>query len=118
MPNENVTLYGIFEFDPAPPSNPNANYWDETSGEAILDDFYPGYLYDVISNLTGYGNLSKMANLIVKGEINSYDINSINYFSNAATIDLARTGGTDEIPNYAFSNLSVSNIILPPLSPN
>ncbi len=113
VPNENVTLYGIFEFDPAPPSNPNANYWDETSGEAILDDFYPGYLYDVISNLTGYGNLSKVANLIVKGEINSYDINSINYFSNAATIDLARTGGTDEIPNYAFSNLSVSNIILP-----
>ena len=39
MPENNLHLVAHFAYNPASPGNPNANYWNPTTGEVIADDF-------------------------------------------------------------------------------
>lgn len=113
MREKALDIAAYFTYNPAPPSNPGANYYNTTTGQAIIDDFTPGYLYDALNSLVGASNFSNISSLIVKGEITSNDLGNLRSFSNAAIIDISRTGGVSALPGYAFSSVGVSSIILP-----
>lgn len=104
-----ATLY----YDPSSPSNPAANYYNPSTGQLILDDFTPGYIYSAVSNLMGYNEYDNVSCVIVKGEITSNDIGNLSQFRNAGTLDLSRTWGLPALPSYAFENSRASDIILP-----
>lgn len=112
MTDAGASVVGLFVFDPSSPANPGANYYNPTTGQAIIDDFTSGKLYSALSNAVGYDNFENVNSLIVKGRLESGDYGSLSYLSNAGTIDLSRTGGTTGVPSYAFQNLAVANILL------
>lgn len=112
MTEAGASVVGLFVFDPSSPSNPGANYYNPTTGQAIIDDFTPGSLYSAMRNLIGSDNYENVSSLIVKGRLESNDYGYLSYLSNAATIDLSRTGGVTTIPSYAFQNLVAANILL------
>lgn len=113
MGEKALDIAAYFTYNPASPSNPGANDYNSTTGQAIVDDFTPGYLYDALNKLVGYENFSNVSTLIVKGEITSNDLGNLDYFSNAETIDISRTGGVTELPGYTFSSVGASSIVLP-----
>ncbi len=113
MGEEALDIVAYFNYNPASPSNPGANYYNTATGQVIIDDFTPGYLYDALNSLVGYSNFSNISSLIVKGEVTSNDIGNLSYFSNAGTIDISRTGGVSALPGYTFSSVGASSIILP-----
>ena len=112
MTEEGASVVGVFEFDPSSPSNPGANYYNSITGQAIIDDFTPGSLYSALSNVIGSSNYKNVSSLILKGRMDTYDYDCLSYFSNAGTIDLSRTGESTSVPNYAFEDMAVSNILL------
>lgn len=113
MGEKALDIVAYFSYNPSSPSNPGANYYNPTTGQVIIDDFTPGYLYDALCNLVGYDNFPNISSLIVKGEITSNDLGNFSYFSNAGTIDISRTGGVSVLPGYAFYSVGASSIVLP-----
>lgn len=113
MGEKALDIVAYFTYNPSSPSNPGANYYNPTTGQVIIDDFTPGYLYDALSNLVGYSNFSNISSLIVKGEVTSNDLGNLSYFSNAGSIDISRTGGVSTLPGYTFSSVGASSIVLP-----
>ena len=112
MTETGASVVGLFVFDPASPSNPGANYYNPTTGQAIIDDFTPGSIYSAMRDVIGSDNFANVSSLIVKGKLESGDYGSLSYLTNATTIDLSRTGGTTTVPGYAFQNLAAVNILL------
>lgn len=112
MPSSNTHIYGVFEYNPAPPRNPGSNHWNPELGELIMDDFTPGGLFDEAYNaLYGVDN-DKVNSIIVIGRINDRDW-GVNYYNNCKTIDFSRTTGSTTVPMYAFSNSALKSIYLP-----
>lgn len=114
MPAENVTLTAVFKpyFNPENPADPNANYWNETTGEVIIDKFEVGDLRGAIDRRVD--NLDQITMLTVVGEMSSYDFGAVNNYSSCILFDLSRTSGYTEVPNYAFEyNHSLQKVILP-----
>lgn len=112
MTDKGAQVVGLFVFDPSSPGDPNANSYNSETGYLVIDHFVPGELYSVASNLTN-GNFDNVSRLIVKGIMNSSDLNSLRRFSNAETIDISRTSGFSTIPAYTFEYVSASTIVLP-----
>lgn len=118
MTEAGASVVGLFVFDPSSPSNPGANYYNSTTGQAIIDDFTPGSLIYAIGDIIGYNeetyeyNFDNVSSLIVKGRLETSDYGSLCYLRNAATIDLSRTGGTTSVPGYTFQDLAAANILL------
>lgn len=113
MTDAGAQLVAILEYDPASPGNPGANYYNAATGLAIIDDFTPDNLLGALSSTVGSNNYVNVNRLIVKGRMTSYDFNCLQQLSNAASIDLSRTGGVTELPSYAFSGMAVSSVSLP-----
>lgn len=113
MGEKALDIAAFFTYDPSSPSNPAANYYNPTTGQVIVDDFTPGYLYNALNSLIGHSNFSNISSLIVKGQMTSNDLGNMNYFSNAETIDLSRVGGITSISSYTFESCSAASIILP-----
>lgn len=114
MGKEDVSITGLFRFNPDSPGNPGANHWNAETGELIIDDFTPGSIMNAVSNVVGgSSNYSKVSMLIVSGQMNSYDFGIAPNLSNCTLLDLSRTGGYTEIPSYAFDGTNLSTIILP-----
>lgn len=114
MGKEDVSITGLFRFNPDSPGNPGANHWNAETGELIIDDFTPGSIMNAVSNVVGgSSNYSKVSMLIVSGQMNSYDFGIAQNLSNCTLLDLSRTGGYTEIPSYAFDGTNLSTIILP-----
>lgn len=112
MTEAGANLVAVMKFDPSTPSNPGANYYNPTTGLAIIDDFLAGNLYNALSNTVGYDNYGNVSRLIVKGKMTSNDYGCLSYLTNANTIDLSRTGNTAEVPGYAFQSMAASDILL------
>lgn len=111
---EDVSITGLFRFNPDSPGNPGANHWNAETGELIIDDFTPGSIMNAVSNVVGgLSNYSKVSMVIVSGQMNSYDFGIAQNLSNCTLLDLSRTGGYTEIPSYAFDGTNLSTIILP-----
>lgn len=113
MTETGAAVVGLFVYDPESPANPGANYYNPTTGQAIIDDYTPGNLYTALRNVVGSENYENVNTLIVKGQLNASDYGYFSYFTNAATIDLSRTGGLEEVPGYAFQNSKAASILLP-----
>lgn len=112
MTEAGANLVAVMKFDPSTPSNPGANYYNPTTGLAIIDDFTAGNLYNALEKAVGYNNFGNVSRLIVKGKMSSDDYGCLSYLTNANTIDLSRTGNTAEVPGYAFQSMAASDILL------
>ena len=114
MGKEDVSITGLFHFNPANPGNPGANHWDAETGELIIDDFTPGSIMNAVDQVTGgSNNYGKVSMVIISGQMNSHDFGIVDRLNNCTLIDLSRTGGYTEIPPYAFDNTNLSTAILP-----
>ena len=113
IPHGDSNLYGIFEFDPEVPENPNKNYWNKELGEVIVDDFKPGYLSNAISEVIKGSSSNDVTMITVAGVINSYDFGIANNYSNCTLLDLSRVTGVSEVPSYAFDYSNLESVYLP-----
>ena len=115
MPEEDVALVAVYEYNPANPGNPSKGYWDETTGEVIIDDFSAGGLGTAINNcIGGSTNRSKVKMITVSGIVNQSDWGILNNHTNCDFLDMGRTGGLAYVPSYNFSgNTALQTIILP-----
>ena len=115
MPAHNVEIIGQFEYSPANPANPNANYWNAITGEVIVDDFSPGYLSNAVSTLlNNHGaNWSDVQMITVAGRMNNNDFGIANNCSNCTLLDLSRVAGITEVPSYAFDYTNLESVYLP-----
>lgn len=113
MLEEDIEISAYFEYDPASPSSPGANYWNPLTGEVIIDNFTPGKLGSAFSSLNNF-NTDSVKSVIVKGTMASNDFSGVRtYCSNAAVVDLSRVEGVTTVPYWAFQNMKASNISLP-----
>jgi len=113
MPAANIRLVAVYDYTPANPSNPNNNYWNPETGELIVDDFTPDYLYNAVYQATG-GNYDKVQMITVAGPISQYDWGVVNNCANCTLLDMSRTYGLNYIPSYNFSdNATLTTVILP-----
>ena len=115
MPAKDVTLYGLYEYVPASPSNPGKNSWDDYMREVIVDDFTPGNVTGAIDDVIGgYNNRDQVEQIIVAGVITSNDMQVAGNFANCTYLDLSRTTGLDKVVNYCFSgHAKLMEVILP-----
>lgn len=113
MPYENTKVYGVFEYDPEVPGNPNKNYWNKDLGEVIVDDFKPGSLNNAISSAIGKDNRNDVTMIIVAGRMNNNDFGIANNYPNCTLLDLSRVTGISEIPSYAFDYTQLESVYLP-----
>lgn len=115
MPAENISLVAVYDYTPASPGNPGKNYWNEETGEVIVDDFTPGSLSSAVSNtIGGSGNRDKVQMITVAGPISQYDWGVVNNYPNCTFLDMSRTYGMTYVPSYNFSgNEVLTNVVLP-----
>ena len=52
MPDKDVAICAVFEYDPENPATPHGNKWVLETGELIMSDFLPGKLYNRIAEVT------------------------------------------------------------------
>lgn len=114
MPEKDIELVAVYDYNPSNPSNPNKNFWNESTGEVIIDDFSAGSLSSAISTVIGSNNSEKVNLITVSGITNQYDWGILNNYLNCNFLDLSRTTGLSYVPSYNFSgNKSIQSIILP-----
>lgn len=115
MPAEHITLTAVYEFNPSNPSNPNKNYWNEETGEVIVDDFTAGNLSSAVNTtIGGSSNRDKVQMITVAGPVSQYDWGVVNNYSNCTFLDMSRTNGLTYVPSYNFSgNTVLTTIVLP-----
>lgn len=113
MPHGDSKLFGVFEFDPAVPANPNKNYWNKDLGEVIVDDFTPGYLGSAVWSAINGSDRSDVAMITVAGRMNDNDFGIANDFTNCTLLDLSRVTGVTQIPSYAFDYTNLESVCLP-----
>ena len=113
MPHGGETLYGVFEFDPAPPSNPAKNFWNKELGELIIDDFTPGNLNRAITDAISGSGRDEVSMITVSGVMNGNDFGVANNYLACTLLDLGRVTGITEIPSYAFDYTSLESVTLP-----
>ncbi|MDE5941090.1 MAG: chitobiase/beta-hexosaminidase C-terminal domain-containing protein, partial [Muribaculaceae bacterium] len=112
MTEKGAQVVGLFVFDPSSPDDPGANHYNPSTGQMILDNFKPGSLYQAARRLTD-GNLDQVSHLIVKGVMNSTDMEYLRYFNNAGIIDFSRTSGVSSVSSYIFEGVGANTLILP-----
>lgn len=112
MTEAGAQIVALLYFDPSSPANPGANYYNPMTGQVIIDDFTEGNLSAALSALVNSSDYANVTSLIVKGKMTAADYRSVRNLSNAATIDLSRTGGDSTLPSYAFQSMNASNILL------
>lgn len=113
MPHGNTKIFGVFDYNPAPPSNPNKNYWNKELGEVIVDDFTPGSLNSAVSYAISGSNRSDVTMITVAGKINDNDFGIANNYTNCTLLDLSRVTGITEVPSYAFDYTNLETVYLP-----
>lgn len=113
MGTEDISLVGLFRFNPGSPSNPGANHWDAASGEVIVDDFVAGNLMGAIDDVIGgSGNRSKVVAITVAGAVSSGDLGVARYCSACMSLDLKRISGISSLSSYAFDGSQLQKISL------
>ena len=113
IPHGNSKVFGIFEFDPAVPGNPNKNYWNKDLGEVIVDDFTPGNLGSAVSSVINSSSRNDVAMITVAGRMNDNDFGIANDYTNCTLLDLSRVTGITQVPSYAFDYTNLESVYLP-----
>lgn len=113
MPTRDVSITAVYDYNPSSPDNPGKNYWNQQTGEVIVDDFRPGYLNDAIYNATS-GSYDNVRMITVAGKVESYDWSIANNYSNCTILDMSRTTGVDYVPSWCYNgNENLVSISLP-----
>lgn len=113
MGTTDVTYVAKFTYDPESPDDPYANMFDPETGDLVIDNFRPGYLNRAIYNAVG-DNYSSVQSITIIGKIQSYDFGFAREFQNCAVLDLSRTTGYNEVPQWSFECMeSLTKVILP-----
>lgn len=115
MPAEHIRLVAVYDYNPTNPENPNKNYWNEATGEVIVDDFTPGDLYSAVYNaIGGSSNNNKVQMITVAGPVSQYDWGVVNNYPNCTFLDMSRTHGMTSVPSYNFNGNSVLTTVALP----
>ena len=112
MTDAGAHLVALCEYKPSSPANPNANYYNSTTGQAIIDDFTSGYMGSALRTVMGNSEYDNVSSLIVKGRMQASDYGFLHNLKNAQIIDLSRVGGETTVPSSTFQNMSVSSVAL------
>ena len=113
MGDHDTEVYAVFEYNPNGPGSPSANMWDEATGTVLVEEFTPGNLSDVVSNIVK-GNRDAVKKVVVYGSLQSSDLSFLGNYPNCEVLDLSRTSGFSTINGYTFyfhSNLT--SVVLP-----
>lgn len=113
MPARDVTLTAEFEYNPTNPANPVRNYWNQLTGEVIVDDFTTGQLQSAVKTAIDNSKASEVAMITVAGVMNTNDFGILNTYSSCTLLDLSRVTGVTAIPTYAFDNTNLESVYLP-----
>lgn len=113
VPERASEIVAQFVYDPDSPENPSKNYWNQETGEVIVDDFTSGNLASSISQAIKGASYNDVLKITVAGKIANSDFNVLNYFSQCKLLDMSRATGISQIPSYAFYNKNVESIYLP-----
>lgn len=112
MPSEAITLTAVYEYNPQNPGNPRKNYFNEETGEVIIDDFNPGELGNAFWELI-QGNSEAVKSITVAGKVQDWDWYIANECGSCTTLDFSRTNATF-IPSWQFNeNSTLETIMLP-----
>lgn len=114
VPNRDSRIYGVYEFDPALPTNPGRNYWNKETGEVIVDDFTTGQLGRAVDEVINGSDRSLVTMITAVGVINNNDFGIANNYGHCTLVDLSRTTGMSAVPSYIYDyNTSLTQIVLP-----
>ncbi len=126
MPERDMTLYAMYDYDPETPANPHGNVWNKESGELIISEFVPGYLYNKVTDVTSrdpwHSDWDLIKSAIIDGpstdESLTYDypvdIRAITRdANNVEYLDYSRTSGITKVTTGCFSKRSLKQVVLP-----
>ncbi len=126
MPERDMTLYAMYEYDPETPVNPYANKWDKESGELIMTDFRMGHLYEDVMEVTRrdpwHSDWSLVKSATIAGQCTDekltydypIDCRAItSECNNLEFLDYSRTSGITKFTDGCFSIKSLKQVVLP-----
>ena len=126
MPERDMTLYAMYEYDPDAPAHPHGNKWDKETGELIMSDFTPGKLSQQITEVTRRDPWNSDWNLIKSAIVDGpalqagddwatfSDWRAFKDASNVEFLDFSRTSGLTSVPNGCFSSRAkLTSIAIP-----
>lgn len=116
MPDHDVNLVAVFDYEPGNPANPGVNKFNPATGVLTMDDFTPGDLYSAMYNALSKQNVSgeDVTMVTVYGEMDSNDCNAFIYLNNMEVLDFSHTTGLTNASSYAYNGHSgLRTVILP-----
>lgn len=106
-----------FVYDPVNPANPGANSFNAATGELIIDDFEPGQLNSAIYATLGTDdNYNNVKSLTIIGTMQADDFGFLRWMTSCTVVDISRTTGYSNVPDYAFEGASALKTLILPYS--
>lgn len=119
MGQANLSYVATFVYDPENPGEPAPNMFNPATGELVIDDFAPGYLYEAIrTTIGGSENYALVQSIKIVGAMDEDDLGFAYRLTNCSDIDICRTSGYSEIPSYMFEEMSSLTSVALPASVN
>lgn len=123
MKDQDLAITAKFQFNPTPPNDPGANFYDPTTGEVVIDNFQPRQLIYAVQSLFGIDDfesgseiLSNVKSITVIGKMDRYDWYYLQYFygmNNLMLMNLSQATGCTSIPSNSISHPNLQKVILP-----
>jgi hypothetical protein len=125
MPDHDVTITAVMQFDPDLPDHPVDNDWNEATGSLVVTHFTTGHLFEAIDKATTveteYGESHRYGNIVsltVAGKAINQDMIDIDAklrnLGKLQYLDLSRTDGITEIFQYMFNTCpNLRTIVMP-----
>lgn len=110
---DDINLLATLKYDPSSPLDPGTNYFNNSTGELIVDCFKPWNLYETICEVVPLSEFGNISSCIIAGEVWD-ELNFFYQFPNCSVIDLSRTNGYSSIDSNEFRAVkSLTDLILP-----
>ena len=125
MPEHDVTITAVMQFNPDLPDHPVDNDWNEVTGSLVVTHFTTGHLFEAIDKATTieseYGESHRYGNIVsltVAGKAINQDMSDIEgklrNLGKLQYLDLSRTDGITEIFQYMFNTFpNLRTIVMP-----
>ena len=112
MPERNVMLTAVMQYQPDAPANPNPNCYYADTKTAVMDDFLPGSLLTAFKAVSGSLKDGDVSKLIVRGIINKNDVSDGAVWLKPVAVDLANTAGITRLQDLG-RNANLATLHLP-----
>lgn len=125
MPDHDVTITAVMQFNPDLPDHPVDNDWNEATGFLVVSHFTPGQLFEAINKATTveteYGESHHYGNIVsltVAGKALNRDLSDISgklrNLGKLQYLDMSRTDGITEVFQYSFNTFpNLRTIVMP-----